>query len=82
MIGSTESSILTGGCGWGRQDLLRHYSGVISTRVGYKGGDALKAMYRSGMRILPHRPVFQYSELITRANRIIRLQSAEGPISS
>jgi peptide-methionine (S)-S-oxide reductase len=29
------------------QDLLRRYSGVISTRVGYTGGDVANATYRN-----------------------------------
>jgi peptide-methionine (S)-S-oxide reductase len=28
-----ERAVLAGGCFWGMQDLLRHYNGVISTRV-------------------------------------------------
>jgi peptide methionine sulfoxide reductase MsrA len=36
---TTEISILAGGCFWGLQDLIRKLPGVISTRVGYSGGD-------------------------------------------
>ncbi|TMJ35829.1 MAG: peptide-methionine (S)-S-oxide reductase MsrA [Alphaproteobacteria bacterium] len=32
---------------WGMQDLLRRYPGVISTRVGYSGGDVKNATYRN-----------------------------------
>ena len=41
-----EKSILAGGCFWGMQDLIRKRDGVISTRVGYSGGDVLNATYR------------------------------------
>lgn len=47
MTASTERAILAGGCFWGMQDLLRRYPGVISTRVGYTGGDVLNATYRN-----------------------------------
>ena len=46
MTASTERAVLAGGCFWGRQDLLRRYPGVISTRVGYTGGDAPNATYQ------------------------------------
>jgi len=42
----TETAILAGGCFWGAQDLLRKYPGVISSRVGYSGGDVPNATYR------------------------------------
>ena len=47
MTASTERAILAGGCFWGMQDLLRRYPGVISTRVGYTGGDVPNATYRN-----------------------------------
>ena len=40
-----ERAVLAGGCFWGMQDLLRRYTGVISTRVGYSGGDVPNATY-------------------------------------
>ncbi len=43
----TERAVLAGGCFWGMQDLIRRYSGVISTRVGYSGGDVPNATYRN-----------------------------------
>ncbi len=47
MTRPTEKAILAGGCFWGMQDLLRRYPGVISTRVGYSGGDVPNATYRN-----------------------------------
>ncbi len=41
-----ERAVLAGGCFWGMQDLIRRYDGVISTRVGYTGGDVPDATYR------------------------------------
>jgi len=38
MSQNTETAILAGGCFWPAQELLRHRAGVISTRVGYTGG--------------------------------------------
>ena len=42
-----ERAVLAGGCFWGMQDLLRRYAGVISTRVGYTGGNVANATYRN-----------------------------------
>src|ERR1700726_4394378 len=47
MSSTHETAILAGGCFWGMQDLLRRYPGVISTRVGYSGGDVANATYRN-----------------------------------
>ena len=44
---TTERAILAGGCFWGVQELIRHMSGVVSTRVGYSGGDVANATYRN-----------------------------------
>jgi peptide-methionine (S)-S-oxide reductase len=43
----TGRAVLAGGCFWGLQDLLRRYPGVISTRVGYTGGEVPNATYRN-----------------------------------
>jgi peptide-methionine (S)-S-oxide reductase len=47
MTPNSEKAILAGGCFWGMQDLIRKRPGVISTRVGYSGGDVPNATYRN-----------------------------------
>ena len=47
MSETTEKAILAGGCFWGMQDLIRRRPGVLSTRVGYTGGDVPDATYRN-----------------------------------
>jgi peptide-methionine (S)-S-oxide reductase len=47
MAMTTERAVLAGGCFWGMQDLIHRYPGVISTSVGYTGGDMPNATYRN-----------------------------------
>ena len=47
MSATAEKAILAGGCFWGMQDLIRKRRGVLSTRVGYTGGDVPNATYRN-----------------------------------
>jgi len=43
----TERAVLAGGCFWGMQDLIRRRDGIVSTRVGYTGGNVPNATYRN-----------------------------------
>lgn len=43
----TQTAILAGGCFWGMQDLFRKLPGVISSRVGYTGGENDNPTYRN-----------------------------------
>src|ERR1700754_1238346 len=47
MTETTERAVLAGGCFWGMQQLIRRLPGIISTRVGYTGGDVRNATYRN-----------------------------------
>ncbi|MCU1405126.1 MAG: Peptide methionine sulfoxide reductase MsrA [Glaciihabitans sp.] len=47
MSGTTEIATLAGGCFWGVEELVRKREGVLSTRVGYTGGDTPNATYRN-----------------------------------
>ena len=44
---NSERAVLAGGCFWGMQDLIRRMPGVLSSRVGYSGGDVPNATYRN-----------------------------------
>src|SRR5580700_3903054 len=44
---STEKAILAGGCFWGVEELIRQLPGILSTTVGYTGGDVPNATYRN-----------------------------------
>ena len=66
----TERAVLAGGCFWGMQDLIRKMPGVVSTRVGYTGGDVENATYRNhgthaeGIEIIIDPDVMSYRELL------------------
>jgi peptide-methionine (S)-S-oxide reductase len=47
MSEKTERAVLAGGCFWGMQDLIRRLPGLVSTRVGYTGGEVQNATYRN-----------------------------------
>ena len=67
---SEQRALLAGGCFWGMQDLIRRRKGVISTRVGYTGGDVPNATYRNhgthaeGIEIVFDPALTSYRELL------------------
>ncbi len=66
----TERAVLAGGCFWGMQDLIRKRKGVVSTRVGYSGGDVPNATYRNhgthaeAIEVIFEPEVLSYRELL------------------
>ena len=70
MTTNNERAVLAGGCFWGMQDLIRRMPGVVSTRVGYTGGDVDNATYRNhgnhaeGIEILYDPEVTDYRTLL------------------
>ncbi|RVU02866.1 peptide-methionine (S)-S-oxide reductase [Mucilaginibacter limnophilus] len=67
---NTEKAILAGGCFWGVEELIRHLPGVVSTVVGYTGGDVKNATYRhhgthaEGIEIVFDPEVLSYRKLL------------------
>lgn len=65
-----QKAILAGGCFWGVEELIRSQPGVISTVVGYTGGDVPNATYRNhgthaeGIEIGFDADVLPYRELL------------------
>ncbi len=70
MSDKRETAILAGGCFWGMQDLIRRIPGVVTTRVGYTGGDVANATYRDhgthaeGIEIVFDPEVLSYRDLL------------------
>lgn len=66
----TQGAVLAGGCFWGMQELIRKLPGVVSTRVGYTGGDVPHATYRNhgkhaeGIEILFDPSMLSYRALL------------------
>lgn len=70
MSTTNQRAVLAGGCFWGMQDLIRSQPGVVSTRVGYTGGDVVDATYRNhgshaeGIEIIFDPAVLSYRTLL------------------
>lgn len=66
----SERAVLAGGCFWGMQDLIRRLPGVISTRVGYTGGEVANATYRNhgnhaeGIEVIFDPTIITYRKLL------------------
>ncbi|WP_420004513.1 peptide-methionine (S)-S-oxide reductase MsrA [Arenibacterium sp. LLYu02] len=69
-MSTTERAVLAGGCFWGMQELIRHRKGVLSTRVGYTGGDVPNATYKNhgthaeGIEIIYDPALTSYREML------------------
>ncbi len=69
-MSTTERAVLAGGCFWGMQELIRHRKGVLSTRVGYTGGDVPNATYKNhgthaeGIEIIYDPELTSYREML------------------
>jgi len=67
---SHERAVFAGGCFWGMQDLIRKLDGVITTKVGYTGGDVENATYRNhgthaeGIEIIFDPNIISYRQLL------------------
>ena len=65
-----QKAILAGGCFWGVEELIRSLPGVISTVVGYTGGNVPNATYRNhgthaeGIQIEFDADVLSYRKLL------------------
>jgi peptide-methionine (S)-S-oxide reductase len=70
MSAKTQRAVLAGGCFWGMQELIRKLPGVVSTRVGYTGGDVPHATYSNhgthaeGIEILFDPSMLSYRALL------------------
>jgi peptide-methionine (S)-S-oxide reductase len=67
---ANERAVIAGGCFWGMQDLIRKLPGVISTRVGYTGGDVVNATYANhgthaeGLEIIFDDGLLSYGQIL------------------
>ena len=67
-----ERAVLAGGCFWGMQDLIRKHPGVLSTRVGYTGGDVPNATIRNhGTHAEAIEILFDPEDLVSPDSRVL-----------
>ncbi len=70
-----ETAVLAGGCFWGMEDIIRNIPGVLSTDVGYSGGEKKSVKYEEvkmghtghaeSVKILFDRSKVSYETLLT-----------------
>jgi peptide-methionine (S)-S-oxide reductase len=69
-MSNSERAVLAGGCFWGMQGLIRKRPGVLTTRVGYTGGDVANATYRDhgthaeGIEVIFDPAILTYRDLL------------------
>jgi methionine-S-sulfoxide reductase len=84
----TETAILAGGCFWPAQELLRHRDGVISTRVGYTGGendnptDANHPGHAEAVQVVFDPEMTSYRDILEFFLQIHRPDLGEGVVGS
>lgn len=67
---ANERAVVAGGCFWGMQDLIRKRPGIVSTRVGYTGGEVVNATYRNhgthaeGIEIIFDNALVSYRQIL------------------
>ncbi len=88
MSENTDTAILAGGCFWPAQELLRQRTGVISTRVGYTGGnnDAPTAEHHPGhaeaVEVIFDPELTSYRDILEFFFQIHRPDLGEGLVGS
>jgi peptide-methionine (S)-S-oxide reductase len=88
MSDKTETAILAGGCFWPAQQLFRQRDGVISTRVGYTGGEVPNATdenhagHAEAVEIVFDPERISYRDILEFFFQIHRADLGEGQVGS
>jgi peptide-methionine (S)-S-oxide reductase len=83
-----ETAVLAGGCAWIMQQLLRHPKGVISTRVGWTGGEGDNPSeenpggHAEAVEVVFDPERISYRELLEYFFQVHRADLAEGLVGS